>query len=517
MVLSWIIGCTKSVWTIAFALIPLATFWFAQCRSGTLPRWQFCDRFCRDQPKFCSSPCHHRCLRLILFLFACLRIGEATNPGPLNPEDLTDRFVLGCFNPSGLGNKAAQIKHDLEYGDIWSVSETHLSSRGLHAFRSSLRFVGSRHQCIAGHPTPARAHSVAAGSWKGVATIARHPTRRVICHWSDEIERSSRAVVTVTHLRDTWITVGTMYGEPEGGAHPNHVLHNNALLTAVSSQVCFLSRGLRMVAGDLNVTEGDLPAFSILLDHGFKDIQQIAWERWGIPIAMTCKGRTRRDYCYLSPELQELLEYVDVTHDQWPDHSLLQGVFRHVNKLTPRQVWNPPNKFPWPQQFAVAPDVWSNSEGSLSQRYEHLWSEIELAATKSSATQVPRCSRGRGLSKFTRVQKHNDAVPMRPSRKGDLQPLFSGLSFRYTQWFKQARRLQSYVRHVQKHPSATQTDHGMQLPCGTQLSVQGVFLMDSASGGNRSHTEFQVHPTLALWSHLLMLRLSESISLWSLL
>ena len=180
-------------------------------------------------------------MQLILVLFASFRIGEAMNPGPEFDVDLKDRLVLGCFNPSGLGNKAPQIKHDLEYGDIWSVSETHLSSRALFAFRSSLRFERSAHQCIAGHPVPARAHSASAGSWKGVATLARHPTRRVVCHWPDEIERSSRAVVTVTHIRESWVTVGTMYGEPEGKAHPNHFAHNNALLAAVASQVCFLT------------------------------------------------------------------------------------------------------------------------------------------------------------------------------------------------------------------------------------------------------------------------------------
>ena len=489
MVLSWIIGSTKPVWMYVFALIPLVSLRFVQSDTSAVPRRQFCGRiFCRDQIQFCSSPCHFQCLRLILVLLACFRIGEATNPGPLNPEDLTDCFVLGCFNPSGLGNKAAQIRHDLEYGDIWSVSETHLSSRALQAFRSSLRFSGSRHKCIAGHPTPARAHSVSAGSWKGVATIARHPTRRVICHWSDEIERSARAVVTVTHLRDMWVTVGTMYGEPEGGAHPNHFVHNNALLTAVASQVCFLSRGLRMVAGDLNVNENDLPAFSILHDHGFKDIQQIAWERWGIPIAMTCKGRTRRDYCFLSPELQELLVQVDVTHDQWPDHSLLQGVFRHVNKLHPRQVWNPPNTFPWPVSFEVASNIWSTSDGTLAQRYESLWHELETVAAKSSPVQVPRCSRGRGATEFTRVQKHTEVGPMKPSRKGDLQPLFSGLSFRYTQWFRQARRLQAYVRHVQNRPKAVKSDHTQQ-PYGILLCKLVVSRMVSADGGAPSHTE----------------------------
>ena len=59
-----------------------------------------------------------------------------------------------------------------------------------------------------------------------------------------------------------------------------------------------------MVAGDFNLGEDDVVAFNLLHAAGFKDIQQIAHERWGVPIVNTCKSTTRVDFCYLSPELQ---------------------------------------------------------------------------------------------------------------------------------------------------------------------------------------------------------------------
>ena len=163
--LVWTVGCTKWFCLYLSSLIPVVSRQHHNRCSSHLPRWQFCGSpFARGRRKFCSCSVHLPVVQLILVLFASFRIGEAMNPGPEFDVDLKDRLVLGCFNPSGLGNKAPQIKHDLEYGDIWSVSETHLSSRALFAFRSSLRFERSAHQCIAGHPVPARAHSASAGT-----------------------------------------------------------------------------------------------------------------------------------------------------------------------------------------------------------------------------------------------------------------------------------------------------------------------------------------------------------------
>ena len=86
--------------------------------------------------------CHHasyRCLSAsrwpyVVFLAALCRIGEACNPGP------DSDFVIGTFNPSGLRGKAPYIVSHLAFGDIWAVTETHLSCTDVHAFRAGLSF-----------------------------------------------------------------------------------------------------------------------------------------------------------------------------------------------------------------------------------------------------------------------------------------------------------------------------------------------------------------------------------------
>ena len=169
----------------------------------------------------------------LLALVGCIRIGEAANPGPQEMSD--QHFVLGSFNPSGLRNKAPYIASHLSWGDIWSVSETHLNRHDLAQFRQGLHFAESplRH-CIGGHPVP-NFHA-----WKGVAVISRHPTRPLPHDWPSDIAGSSRALVTTSLVDDLWIHVGTVYGEPDSHAHPHHRANNDQILFHVASRICHL-------------------------------------------------------------------------------------------------------------------------------------------------------------------------------------------------------------------------------------------------------------------------------------
>ena len=64
-----------------------------------------------------------------LVLLHFIHGGEASNPGP------SDRWTLGTFNPSGLNGKQQIISEHLGFGDIWAISETHLSSRAFQSFK----------------------------------------------------------------------------------------------------------------------------------------------------------------------------------------------------------------------------------------------------------------------------------------------------------------------------------------------------------------------------------------------
>ena len=381
---------------------------------------------------------------VLLLVFSVLRVGEASHPGPAAEEN----FVLGVANPSGLRGKATYVAEFMAHGDLWAISETHLSSGDVMAFNAGLRFAQSSFQpMIGGFPVPT---ADLPGSWTGVGVLSKTHVRPIPTSWPPEIAKSSRALAFTTLVDDVWLTGGVVYGEPDSQHYPSRMKHNEALLQAVVSSVAFLSSGPRFVGGDWNVFADELPVFSTLAELGFKDLQDVAFERWGIRPSPTCKNRTRKDFCYISPELQQLLVNVEVLHDVWPDHAILQGSFQRIKHSVPRDIWKMPSEFPWPSNFHVDENMWRTSSLPPAERYTQLWHNIEQAAVGVLPFQVPRSAVGRAQTMSTTSVRTGKFAHIRVGRRGDFQPHFHGCSFRHAQWVRQARRLQAYQRSCQQ-------------------------------------------------------------------
>ena len=166
--------------------------------------WGFCwgAALCRLTSVRCRSVLWPSVAAIVLLC----RIGEAANPGP-KPHS---SFALGAFNPSGLPGKAPYLVSHLAHGDVWAVSETHLSEHAMHQFRASMQFArGPYRYMIGGHPVPAQNDRTYHASWRGVATISKHPTRAVPTHLPADVFGSSRAVPGAHHY----------------DAHPGHLGH----------------------------------------------------------------------------------------------------------------------------------------------------------------------------------------------------------------------------------------------------------------------------------------------------
>ena len=391
----------------------------------------------------------------LFWVLQVFRIGEATNPGP---QPAAEDFVLGAFNPSGLNGKAPYIVSHLAYGDVWAVSETHLCHKTLQKFRSNMHFAeGPYRYCVGGHPVPASNSSTFHQAWRGVAVLSKHPTRSVPTSWPMGIYESSRALVTATLVQDLWLTGATVYGEPESASYPNCKANNEALLRHAVDQVCHLSQGPRFVAGDWNVSPNTLPVFDALEAAGFRDLQDIAASQWGQKISPTCKTVTRKDYCFVSRELQFLLKEVQVADDVFPDHAVLWGKFHSLSQVLPRHVWFTPRPFPWPQTWDVSPHVWSRTQGSCDERYAVLWHELEIKAAAALPFALPKTVFGRATTYHTTAVRDGTIPPLKRARQGEVQPHFVAATYRHAQWLRQVRRLQAYVRYVNNHDVGT--DH----------------------------------------------------------
>ena len=372
------------------------------------------------------------------------RIDEASNPGP---ED--SNFVLGAFNPSGLKGKAPYIVSQLAQGDIWAVTETHLCSQSLSTFRSALHFAQSPFRYfVGGHPVPAQNNRVFHAAWRGVGVLSKFPTREVPTQIPAELCASSRLLITTTLVHDCWVTGGTVYGEPESSSYPQAKQNNESLLHHVAGHVCHLSKGPRYVAGDWNILQNSTPAFDILENAGFRDLQDLACDLWGQPIINTCKNATRKDFCYVSRELQFLLHKVVIQQDVFPDHAVIWGEFRPLSQVLPRQVWISPSAFPWPKHWEVDHQFWNNKTIDCDERYRLLWQHIEQQACSALPFPVAKNATGRAATTEVRRVTDGKISPPKKGRTNDVKPHYVCATFRHAQWLRQLRRLQAYVRHV---------------------------------------------------------------------
>ena len=382
------------------------------------------------------------CFRPWWILFALLcnaRIGEASNPGPAAQFEQVS-FTLGTFNPSGLRNKSQYFSSQLPNGDVWAISETHFYGKDVSKFRASLRASNLDYKYCVTDQTSLKPCLMSQNAWKGVATIAKHPTRAVPSSLPRYVEDSGRALITSTLIDDSWVNGATVYGEPDGHLYPNHVRNNECLLHHAAAHICHLANGLRYVAGDWNVAQDSLPAFSMLEQAGFRDLQDVALARWGKPIEFTCKMATRKDFFYISPELQDLLCDVHVIHDVWPDHSVLYGTFQMPSSAPDRWIWPQPQPLPWPAQaFAVQ---W-NPHVDPTIAYQQLWIDLETQAGDFCPFPVSRLAKGRAQRLEPLRVRPNQFCPLKKGRYGDFQPEFCGTSVRHAQWVRQVRRFSS--------------------------------------------------------------------------
>ena len=456
----WCVGWVSGILGCMLLAFGNFTFWGSSCYTT----WQFPRGSCATISKICS-----RNIRLCtaLSLMAFLHQGEALNPGP-STATKDRQWSIGTFNPSGLGGKQQVINSYLSDSDLWAVTETHLSSRSMQSFRAGLKRSQSPFQyCVGGSPVSLRQHSDQVGSWSGVAMLSKHPTRQVPVKWQPHSYETSRVLITSTLCHNLWVSGGVVYGEPPGIKHPDAMSNTDMLLKETLDHLMTIG-GLRFLAGDFNFEKDTLEAFHSLTKAGFRDIQDIAEEKWGRKVQLTCKHRTRKDFCFISPELQSLMIGVEVDHTIWADHAAVKGLFRGGSSVTVQHHWRMPHEFEWPHDLQFeAPQSWWRCNDP-SRQYEELWAGAEKAANQA------RISHGKlplQSSCFGRAATHEVTLrhslfksgPLRSGRSGDIQPQFAGISQKHAHWFRQLRRLQSYTRFRRIHASDTDHIHGTSL------------------------------------------------------
>ena len=391
----------------------------------------------------------------------CCRIGEAAVPGP---NDVT--FSIGVCNPSGLGAKA-HLFDAQERADVWLVSESHLSSVGLRSFRRSLRALQSPYRWIVhGYPVQPRSVVSEIGQWTGVACISKHPSRALVHGWEDGINMTSRIVGSTTFCCNTWLTGVTVYGTPVGPTHPNAKQVTERLLSEAIQRIV-QAVGCRFVAGDWNCDHSSLEGVAQLRALGFQDVQDLEFQRSAQCPWPTCRGKTRRDFLFVSPELAARFQHCRVDPLAWSDHASVVATFSGNHEDSVRSIWPIPLSCDWSTVSAGAiRPVCHFNQDDLDDAYRQFWLNKEQQVQQHAHAQgkvISPLAFGRG-TRNQPVLSSASNPPIKKGRAGDLQPKFLGFSMLHLKWFRQLRRLRHFLRLVQAGVvSSNQQFHASQL------------------------------------------------------
>ena len=227
-----------------------------------------------------------------------LRVGEARVPGP---NVAADEWTLGVCNPSGLQGKSHVL--NTVQADVLALSETHLTAAAERSLVASLRSMGSRYRkVLTGAAMAPRSKASDAGQWAGVGFASAVPSRTVATHWPEDLYETGRIQFGAFHTAASWTCGAVVYGFPEGKTHPFALQRTEAMLEFAFDRMCQMP-GPRFLAGDFNFAPDALALTSELHAQGWVEVQDLSHARFGTPIHNTCKGVTRKDHLWISPEL----------------------------------------------------------------------------------------------------------------------------------------------------------------------------------------------------------------------
>lgn len=302
-----------------------------------------------------------------------------------------------------------------------------------------------------------------AGQWAGVAFTSAFPCRSLAAPWPPDLFETGRLQFGSFFTPAAWISGAVVYGFPEGKTHLNALQRTDDILDFAFHRLTALP-GPRFMAGDWNFASDALAVTAKLQAAGWVEVQDHVASRTGRPVENTCKGVTRKDFLWLSPELALGLLELTVDHEVFADHAVLVARFAGGSLHLERFPWPCPKPVPWSRVPELCAAVDFHESLDPTAQYAQLWKAKETSAAHALGTEWMPQMGGRGaLTKPRRVVGRQ--APIKQGRLHDVQPGFFGFSAIHAKQFKQLRRLQNYCRWIDSRPATGVVDslHGIGL------------------------------------------------------
>ena len=228
-----------------------------------------------------------------------------------------------------------------------------------------------------------------------------------------------------------------------------------------------VATGPRYLCGDWNFEATQLPITQVLHQLGWREAQDLEFQRTGRAPQPTCKRSTQKDVLWLSPELVASFVDLQLDHDRFPDHSVLKARFNAGKDYAYRYLWPMPQPVPWERVPDLpAANSFDNRDPTLV--YSEMWQAKEHQAKQALGNQWQNPMAGRGQRTSPTIRK-GWVSPPKKGRSMDFQPAFHGYNVQHARWMKQLRRLQNYQAWAQKHSGMSTSED----------SLHGIFLWRS--------------------------------------
>lgn len=392
------------------------------------------------------------CVLLVVFS-QCMRLGEASNPGP----------HFGTLNPTGLMNKG-DIVSKLPSQSVWAVQETHLTSLGIPRFKQELKWNKSDLKMVHGAPAQPKTEGLntIGGKHTGVCFLSNFPCRAIASDWKPDEFATGRVQTASSFVNGHWINMGTAYGYANSCSIEMQQ-ETEKLLAGLTSRIVEGSTGKRIISGDWNVTRDCLPQADYWESLGWREIQDIAQSEWGWVPQPTCKKTTIKDFLYVSPELVPLISNVLVDWSFFPDHALLMCEVKNLGETPKIPMWRKPIPINYDNlkelqdlsfdHFDMAKFQNLNPDQQYSCVFQTMEDSIDSVLNHKGLPKLHAVQKGRTQTKEVKLQKIQSA-PIRPNRRGDIQTDVVNSSLTFTRWTRQIRRLQHFTRCVLQESSS---------------------------------------------------------------
>ena len=402
-----------------------------------------------------------RCFILVLRFFRTkdsfspmtgVRIGEATNPGPLN-------VTLCVLNPTSVLQKTKAIL-DIK-ADIYFLSETSATKAVQKTLGTKLLNHGDIHW---GEACPPRTQTrvpdeCLRGDSLGVAIYSRMPvrlSRNQVEPWLLQSCRYMERWIKIAHLDVLVICIYAKVGKSEQINDMNRVLLNQTLLRAQSGGAHVI------VAGDFNSSLEDTGMRVHYETHGFIDMLQWARQHKPNNIRPTCLGTSYNDTILIKGPLSQqvieasvLEEHAFAAHLPFvlklsvPQGQTVQSIIRYPkdwSQLEPDTKQIAEHYQHHGDEIHSQNPTSGNLDSALRQWATNTEAAVALTISNGQTTQLPANFAGR--CREQPLRKVQNPAPPKPGGGNHYEPFCDVASFAAVHKTRQVRRLKSIHRQL---------------------------------------------------------------------